>query len=287
MKIHPQSYRVLEGSKVKLHKWPTDVPRFFRSKHGYHKLLGKHLKQLDDLQQLHYASNQHALLVILQGMDAAGKDGVVRHVMTGVNPQGCQVHSFKTPSTTELEHDFLWRSACVLPERGQIGIFNRSYYEDVLIVRVHPRLLRAQGIARASSKIWEERYRSIVDFEKHLHRNGTRTIKFYLHLSKEEQCGRFLARIDEPQKNWKFTMNDVKERGYWNDYMHAYEECLSATSTEIAPWLIVPADDKVNARLIVSQAILDALRALGSHYPAMDAQRRRELRAARQKLQKK
>jgi PPK2 family polyphosphate:nucleotide phosphotransferase len=226
------------------------------------------------------------LLVVLQGMDAGGKDGVIRHVMSGVNPQGCQVHSFKTPSATELEHDFLWRSTCVLPERGHIGIFNRSYYEEVIIVRVHPNLLRAEGIACPSSKIWEERYRSIVDFEKHLHRNGTRTIKFFLHLSKEEQRRRFLARIDEPQKNWKFTADDVRERGYWDDYMRAYEECLSATSTEIAPWFIVPADDKVNARLIVSQAILDALRALALTYPALDAPRRRELRAARQKLQR-
>jgi PPK2 family polyphosphate:nucleotide phosphotransferase len=287
MKIHSQSYRVAEGSKVKLHKWPTDGNRFSQSKHACHKLLRKHIEQLDELQQLHYASNQHALLVILQGMDAAGKDGVIRHVMSGVNPQGCRVHSFKTPSATELEHDFLWRAACVLPERGQIGIFNRSYYEDVLIVRVHPNLLHAQGIAHASSKIWDERYRSIIDFERHLHRNGTRVIKFFLHLSKEEQRKRFLARVDEPQKNWKFTMNDIKERRYWKDYMRAYEECLSATSTESAPWFIVPADDKVSARLIASQVILDALRAFGSSYPVVDAQRRRELRAARQALQKK
>ncbi len=287
MKIHSQSYRVAEGSQVRLHEWPTAVPRFYNSKHAYHKLLGKHIEQLDALQQLHYASNQYALLIILQAMDAAGKDGVIRHVMSGVNPQGCQVHSFKTPSTTELAHDFLWRSTCVLPERGHIGIFNRSYYEEVLIARVHPQLLRAEGIAQPSTQTWDERYRSIVNFEKHLHRNGTRTIKFFLHLSKEEQRKRFLARVDEPQKNWKFTMNDVKERGYWKDYMRAYQECLGATSTDVAPWYIVPADDKVNARLIVSQAILDALRALRSTYPVMDSRRRRELRAARRKLQKK
>ena len=287
MKIHSLSYRIPEGSKVKLHKWPTDVPRLYNSKHDYQKLLAKHIEQLDALQQLHYASNQYALLIILQAMDAAGKDGVIRHVMSGVNPQGCQVHSFKTPSTTELAHDFLWRSTCVLPERGHIGIFNRSYYEEVLIARVHPELLRAEGIGYVSADIWDKRYRSIIDFEKHLHRNGTRTIKFFLHLSKEEQRKRFLARIDEPQKNWKFTMDDVKERGYWNEYMRAYQDCLSATSTDFAPWFIVPADDKVNARLIVSQAILDALRALGSSYPVMDVRRRRELRAARQKLQKK
>jgi len=286
MKIHAQSYRVPEEAKVKLHKWATVAPRFYKSKRGHQKLLAKHLEELDALQQLHYAANEHALLVILQAMDAGGKDGVIRHVVSGVNPQGCQVHSFKTPTQTELEHDFLWRCACVLPERGNIGIFNRSYYEEVLIVRVHDELLHKEGIPEVRPNIWDERFKSIVDFESHLHRNRTRIVKFFLHLSKEEQRKRFLARIDEPHKNWKFTYDDIRERGYWKEYMRAYEDCLSATSSEFAPWYIVPADDKLTARLIVSEILLEALRALRSTYPVMNAKRRRELRAARKALQK-
>ena len=194
-------------------------------------------------------------------MDAAGKDGAIRHVMSGVNPQGCQVFSFKHPSAEELEHDFLWRTTRDLPERGRIGIFNRSYYEEVLIVRVHPGDSRSESIAarvgRRDKPIWRDRYRSIVDLENHLHRNGTRIIKFFLHLSKEEQRKRFLERIDEPDKNWKFSLADIEERKFWNQYMKAYGECLTATSTANAPWYVVPADDKENARLIVSQIILD------------------------------
>jgi PPK2 family polyphosphate:nucleotide phosphotransferase len=209
--------------------------------------------------------------------------------MSGINPQGCQVFSFKAPSAAELEHDFLWRTTRVLPPRGYIGIFNRSYYEEALIVRVHPKLRRTELVGTTlhdSNKVWEGRYRSIVDFEQHLHRNGTRIIKFFLHLSKEEQRKRFLSRIDEPQKNWKFSMADAKEREFWKDYMRAYEECLSATSTDIAPWYIVPADDKPSASLIVSQVILDTLGALGLSYPAIDARQRRELRAVRRRLMK-
>jgi len=227
--------------------------------------------------------------LIFQAMDAAGKDGAIKHVMSGVNPQGCQVLSFKAPSPAELRHDFLWRSTCVLPPRGYIGIFNRSYYEEVLIERVHPKMLRderARTVPDDPDKLWEGRYRSIVDFERHLHRNGTRIVKFFLHLSKEEQRKRFLARVEDPQKYWKFSMADVKEREYWKDYMRAYEHCLSATSAAAAPWYIVPADDKESARLIVSQVILDTLRALGSSYPAIDAQRRRALRAVRRRLEK-
>jgi PPK2 family polyphosphate:nucleotide phosphotransferase len=222
-------------------------------------------------------------------MDAAGKDGVIRHVMSGVNPQGCQVTSFKTPSAVELRHDFLWRSACALPPRGYIGIFNRSYYEEVLIVRVHPQMLRSElgdDSLDASKKVWQGRYASIVDFERHLDRNGTKVVKFFLHLSKDEQRKRLLARIDEPQKNWKISTADIKERKFWKDYMRAYEACLSATSTVIAPWYIVPADDKATARLIVSQVILDTLDALGASYPTIDARQRRELRAVRRRLTK-
>ena len=245
------------------------------------KAPGKTCGRVDALQHLHYASHRYALLLIFQGMDAAGKDGAVRHVMSGVNPQGCEVFSFKQPSAEELEHDFLWRTTCRLPERGRIGIFNRSYYEEVLVVRVHPEILCSQGLAeelRDEKTIWEERYRSIVDLEEHLHRNGTRIIKVFLHLSKDEQRRRFLERIDEPDKNWKFSMADIHERKYWKHYMHAYEACLGATSTHHAPWYVVPADDKENARLIVSQIVLDALHDLKMAYPKTTAKRRRELK---------
>jgi len=214
------------------------VKPFFKSKKQYQKLLEGHVEELNSLQQLHFASNRYALLLIFQGMDAAGKDGAVRHVLSGVNPAGCQVWSFKQPSAEELEHDFLWRTTCRLPERGRIGIFNRSYYEEVLVVRVHPEILRAQGLAeelRDEKTIWEERFRSIVDLEAHLHRNGTRIIKVFLHLSKDEQRKRFLERIDDPDKNWKFSLADIQERKYWKDYMKAYEACLNATSTQHAP----------------------------------------------------
>jgi PPK2 family polyphosphate:nucleotide phosphotransferase len=245
------------------------------------------VKELTELQRLHYASNRYAMLLIFQAMDAAGKDGAIRHVMSGVNPQGCQVFSFKHPSATELEHDFLWRSTRDLPESGRIGIFNRSYYEEVLIVRVHPEILRGQGLPDAlldDKTIWQDRYRSIVDQENHLYRNGTRIIKFFLHLSKEEQRKRFLDRIDEQDKNWKFSQGDIEERGFWKQYMQAYEACLSATSTKIAPWYVVPADDKKNARLIISRVILDAFKALKMRYPATDAKRREELLSIRQHL---
>jgi PPK2 family polyphosphate:nucleotide phosphotransferase len=228
-------------------------------------------------------------LLIFQAMDAAGKDGAIRHVMSGVNPQGCQVFSFKHPSATELEHDFLWRTTRSLPERGRIGIFNRSYYEEVLIVRVHPEILRSQGLPDGlveERAIWQDRYRSIVDLENHLHRNGTRIIKFFLHLSEEEQRKRFLDRIDEPEKNWKFSLADIEERKFWKQYMQAYEACLGATSTKISPWYVVPADDKKNARLIISKIILDTFNSLKMHYPKTDAKRRQELLSIRDLLVK-
>jgi len=229
------------------------------------------------------------VLFIFQAMDAAGKDGVIKHVMSGVNPQGCQVFSFRHPSAAELQHDFLWRTTRDLPERGHIGIFNRSYYEEVLILFVHPEILRSEGLsleAADGESVWAGRYRSIVDLESHLHRNDTRIVKFFLHLSKEEQRKRFLGRIDEPDKNWKFSMADIAERRFWKDYMKAYEKCLSATSTEIAPWYVVPADDKANARLIVSQVILDTLDALHLHYPETTPERHRELLEIRKHLGK-
>ena len=289
MKIDCSAFEVGKGETVNLDKRPTAVKSFYTSKEDYQRLLSRHVEQLSEQQQILYAADRYALLVIFQAMDAAGKDGAIRHVMSGVNPQGVQVFSFKHPSATELEHDFLWRESACLPERGRIGIFNRSYYEEVLIVRVHPEILSGEGVAgggRGLHRIWEERYRSIVDFERHLHHNGTRIVKFFLHLSKEEQRRRFLARIDEADKNWKFSLADVQERKYWARYMKAYEACLSATSRRYAPWYVVPADDKLNARLIVSQAIIDALSSLKLSFPSVSAERRKELRAIRRQLAK-
>jgi PPK2 family polyphosphate:nucleotide phosphotransferase len=289
MKINSKDFRVRPGEEVKLAKRPTIVKPFCRSKKAYQKLLGKHVEELSSLQRLHYASNRYALLVIFQGMDAAGKDSAIRHVMSGVNPQGCQVSSFKQPSAEELEHDFLWRTTCRLPERGRIGIFNRSYYEEVLVVRVHPEILRSQGLSeelRNEKTVWEERYRSIVDLESHLYRNGTRTIKVFLHLSQEEQRKRFLDRIDDPDKNWKFSLADIHERKYWKPYMEAYEACLSATSTHHAPWYVVPADDKESARLVVSQIVLDAFQEMKMAYPTTTAKHAKELQSIRKLLTK-
>ena len=289
MKIDSDDFRVPPAEKVNLKKWATRVKPVYKSKKNYAKLLQEHVEELSALQRLHYASNRYSLLLIFQAMDAAGKDGAIRHVMSGVNPQGCQVFSFKHPSATELEHDFLWRTTRALPERGRIGIFNRSYYEEVLIVRVHPEILRTQGLPDAlldERSIWKQRYRSIVDLENHLYRNGTRIMKFFLHLSKDEQRKRFLERIDEPDKNWKFSLADVEERKFWKQYMRAYEACLSATSTKIAPWYVVPADDKENARLIISRIILDTFKSLKMRYPETDAKRRRELLSIRQRLVK-
>jgi len=289
MKINSEDFRVRPGEKVKLKDRPTIVKPFCKSKKAYQELLREHIEELSMLQQLHYASNRYSLLLIFQGIDAAGKDGAIRHVMSGVNPQGCQVESFKRPSADELEHDFLWRTTCRLPERGKIGIFNRSYYEEVLVVRVHPEILRSQGLSeelRDEKTIWEQRYRSIMDLESHLYRNGTRTVKVLLHLSKEEQRKRFLERIDEPEKNWKFSLADMHERKYWPDYMKAFEACLNATSTRHAPWYVVPADDKENARLIVSQIVLDTLKELKMAYPKTTAKRREELKSIRKLLMK-
>jgi PPK2 family polyphosphate:nucleotide phosphotransferase len=287
MKIRIEDFRVKPGAKVSLNAWPTRVKPVYKSKPDYEKLLAAQVAELSDMQQLQYASNRYAVLLIFQAMDAAGKDGAIKHVMSGVNPQGCQVFSFKHPSAEELEHDFLWRTTQSLPERGRIGIFNRSYYEEVLIVRVHPEILQAQQLPDQPADLealWQARYRSIVDLEQHLHTNGTRIIKFFLHLSQEEQRQRFLARIDEPDKNWKFSSADIEERAFWPQYMKAYESCLSATSSKAAPWYVVPADDKQNARLIISNIVLDSFRALDMHYPETDAKRQQELQAIRKQL---
>ena len=289
MKIDPEEFRVEADEKVRLDKRPTRVRPYYRSKQDYEVILGEHTSELSSLQSLLYADDRHALLLIFQAMDAAGKDGAIKHVMSGVNPQGCQVFSFKHPSAEELDHDFLWRTTRNLPQRGRIGIFNRSYYEEVLIVRVHPEILEGERIPdglAGGRDVWEERYRSIRGLERHLHRNGTHIVKFFLHLSKEEQRKRFLARIDEPEKNWKFSMADVEERRFWKEYMRAYEACLGATSTRNAPWYVIPADDKLNARLIISRTVVGALKRLEMSYPRPDAKRRKELLAIRKLLGK-
>ena len=287
MKIETEDFRVPSDEKISLKTRPTSVAPLYDSKEQYQNLLNEQILRLSELQELLYAHNRYALLLIFQAMDAAGKDGAIKHVMSGINPQGCEVFSFKHPSAEELDHDFLWRGICRLPQRGRIGIFNRSYYEEVLIVRVHPEILRAEGLPDElldEKTIWRDRYRSIQDMEKHLHRNGTRVIKFFLHISKDEQRKRFLERIDNPDKNWKFNHGDIKERTLWKQYMEAYEQCLGATSSKEAPWYVVPADDKKNARLIISQTILNLLEELKMQYPETTEAQRNELMEIRKQL---
>lgn len=289
MKISSKDFLVPPGEDFKLGDRQTTVKPFYKSGKHYKRLLEEDVEELSNLQQLHYASNRYALLLIFQGMDSAGKDGAIRHVMSGVDPQGCEVFSFKQPSAEELQHDFLWRTTCHLPERGRIGIFNRSYYEEVLVVRVHPEMLRNQGLPqeiRDDKDIWKERFGSIVDLESHLYRNATRTIKIFLHLSKQEQRKRFLERIDEPDKNWKFSLADIHERKYWQQYVEVYDACLNATSTHQAPWYVVPADDKENARLIISHIVIGAFKDLKMAYPKTTAKRLAELRSIRKQLAK-
>ena len=288
-KIDPDDFRVRAGKHVDLKKWPTRVKPAYRSREEYHELLTEHTHKLSEMQELLYAADSYSLLLIFQAMDAAGKDSAIKHVMSGVNPQGCQVYSFKHPSAEDLDHDFLWRAVTKLPERGHIGIFNRSYYEEVLIVRVHDEILRGERLPPELLKqksIWEGRFRSIVEFENHLQRSGTRILKFFLHLSKEEQRKRFLKRVDTPEKNWKLSLDDMKERKYWKQYVQAYEECLSATSTHTTPWYIVPADDKDNTQLIVSRIILDAIKEMKMSYPRPSPELRRELQRIRRLLTK-
>ncbi|MFG6416397.1 ADP-polyphosphate phosphotransferase [Roseateles sp. DC23W] len=285
MPISTDAFRVPAGSaRLALSRWATHVAPLYRDKDDYQDHLAAQVERLSELQNLLYAHNRYALLLVFQALDAAGKDGVIKHVMSGVNPQGCQVFSFKHPSAQELEHDFLWRTTQCLPERGRIGIFNRSYYEEVLIVRVHPEILAAQNLPKESARpprLWQQRFESINTLEQHLHRSGTRVLKFFLHLSKEEQRQRFLARLDDPAKNWKFSRNDLNEREHWAGYMRAYGDALAATSSAEAPWYVVPADDKRNARLIVAQVVTDALAELKMSYPApaWDAAELRKFRA--------
>ena len=275
---------------LRLQNHKTEIKDVYNNKADYHQLIKDFQNEINDLQRVMYAHDRHSLLLIFQAMDAAGKDGTIRTIMSGVNAHGLAVHAFKRPSDEELDHDFLWRTSKRLPQRGRIGIFNRSYYEEVLVVRVHPEVLRSgQKLPTERTEnlaeVWEQRYESIRDFEKHLSRNGTRVLKFFLHLGRDEQRDRFLARIDEPEKNWKFSEADVKERGYWDQYQEAYEDAINATATKHSPWFIVPADDKKNMRLIVAQIVLEQLRALDMHYPEVTAARREEMQCYRERLQ--
>jgi len=284
---HKHRFRAPDGKRVRLAKWPTQTAPLYKSDRDYQRRLRGAVEELSELQNILYASNRYAILLIFQAMDAAGKDGTIKHVLSGINPQGIDVYSFKRPSAMELEHDFFWRTYQCLPERGRIAVFNRSYYEEVLVVRVHPEILANENLPDQprGPSLWKQRYRSIVDHERHLARNGTRILKFFLHVSKEEQRKRFLARIDDPSKNWKFSAADLEERKLWKDYMCAYEDCITATSTKEAPWYLVPADDKENARLIVADTIVREMHALKLRLPQLDPASLRELQVLRRKLE--
>jgi PPK2 family polyphosphate:nucleotide phosphotransferase len=287
MKLSVGSYRVEKGSKFRLKDFdPDDIGGLDIGKDEAKQLLRKEVQVLAELQERLYGEDRWSLLVILQAMDAAGKDSVIEHVMSGINPQGCQIHSFKTPSSEELDHDFLWRTTKALPERGRIGVFNRSYYEEVLVVRVHPEFIKGQRLpARlVSEKIWEERFEDIRNFEKHMARSGTKVLKFFLYVSKEEQRKRFLARIDEPGKRWKFSVKDVAERALWDRYLDAYEDAIRNTATEDAPWFVVPADHKWFTRLVVARAMVDALKTIDPKYPKVEGPALAELEKARAAL---
>jgi len=279
-------YRVGDGDKFRLKDFDAQDTGEFKSKEEAKGLLEKSVAHIEELQDKLYAQDRWCLLLIFQAMDAAGKDGAIKHVMSGINPQGCQVYSFKAPSNEELDHDYLWRTTRNLPERGRIGIFNRSYYEEVLVVRVHPDVLEHEKVpAELRSKdIWKERFQDICSFERYLSRNGTVIRKFFLNVSKKEQKRRFLARLEEPEKNWKFSTEDVREREHWDDYMQAYEDMIRNTATKHAPWYVVPADNKWFTRLVVAASIVETLDGLKLSYPEVDPQKRKELQAARKAL---
>lgn len=281
-------FRVTEGKKFRLKDHdPGETLDFTgKDKPRAKEALAAGVQALSELQDKLYAQDQWAVLLVFQAMDAAGKDGVIKHVMSGVDPQGCEVHSFKAPTSEELDHDYLWRCSRRVPERGRIGIFNRSYYEEVLVVRVHPQILRKQKVPREllTKRIWNERHEDIRSFERYLGRNGVLVRKFFLNISKEEQKKRFLDRIDQPDKNWKFSTADSHERKHWNDYQRAYEDMIRATATEEAPWFVVPADHKWFSRLVVAAAVIDALSSLDLAYPVVDAAQKKELAAAKKEL---
>lgn len=281
------TFRVDSGKHFKLKDFDPADTGHWRSQERAAEALQEGIQRMADLQDKLYAQDRWALLLIFQAMDAAGKDGAIKHVMSGVNPQGCQVYSFKTPSERELQHDFLWRTTLDLPERGHIGIFNRSYYEEVLVVRVHPEILAGEKTppSLVGKKIWEERFEDIACFERHMARSGTVIRKFFLHLSKKEQKKRFLKRLEEPEKNWKFSVGDIHERKCWDDYQDAYEDMIRNTATKHAPWYVVPADNKWFSRLVISTVVVDTLESLGLEYPKVDAAKRKELEAAKKSLE--
>jgi PPK2 family polyphosphate:nucleotide phosphotransferase len=283
------AYRIDDGKHFCLKDFDPGDTGHLRSQEDAQEHLQKYITRTEDLQAKLYAQDRWALLLIFQAMDAAGKDGTIKHVMSGVNPEGCQVYSFKTPSDTELQHDFLWRTTEHLPERGHIGIFNRSYYEEVLVVRVHPEVLQNEKLPSAlvTKDIWQERFEDIDSFERHMAQNGTVIRKFFLHLSKKEQKKRFLARLDEPEKNWKFSEADIKEREFWDDYQKAYEDMIRHTASKHAPWFVIPADNKWFTHLVVSAAIVEALEGLSLCFPKVDAAKQKEIQAARKMLEKK
>jgi PPK2 family polyphosphate:nucleotide phosphotransferase len=275
--------------KLRLSDHKTKIKDVYKNKSDYRDLIKEFQDEINNLQRMMYAHDRYSLLLIFQAMDAAGKDGTIRAIMSGVNAHGIAVNAFQQPSAEELDHDFLWRTTRRLPQRGRIGIFNRSYYEEVLVVKVHPQILRESQklpaeLARDLDEVWQQRYESIRDFEKHLWRNGTRVLKFFLHLGRDEQRKRFVARIDEPDKNWKFSEGDVQERKFWEEYQRAYEDAINATGTPEAPWFVVPADDKKNMRLIVAQILLEQLKLLDMRYPEVSEERRAELERYRGKL---
>jgi PPK2 family polyphosphate:nucleotide phosphotransferase len=281
-------YRIDHGKKFRLKDFDPGATAQIRSKEHAKELLEKSIAEMAELQDKLYAQDRWAVLLIFQAMDAAGKDGAIKHVMSGVNPQGCQVYSFKAPSSEDLNHDFLWRTSKCLPERGHIGIFNRSYYEEVLVVRVHPDILKNERLPHGlvSKKMWEQRFDDIKNFERYLSNNGVVVRKFFLNLSKAEQKRRFLGRLETPEKNWKFSAADVRERECWDDYMTAYEEMIAATSNSRSPWYVVPADNKWYTRLVVAAAIVDTLQDLKLAYPKVDPQKRKQLQEARAELDK-
>jgi PPK2 family polyphosphate:nucleotide phosphotransferase len=284
-----KKYRVDDPDKFRIEEWdPSDTGKLAIDKKEAKDLLTEGIERLSDLQEKLYAQDRWAMLLIFQAMDAAGKDSVIEHVMKGVNPQGCEVHSFKQPNQEELDHDFMWRTSRRLPERGRIGIFNRSYYEEVLVARVHPEILEKQKMPKklVTKDIWKERFKDIRAFERYLARNGTVILKFFLHVSKEQQKRRFLERIDNPAKNWKFSMGDVEERKLWDNYMTAYEDLIRNTSRPEAPWFVVPADNKWFTRLVVAAEIVNALGSLNLKFPSVTGEARRELAKARKILMK-
>ena len=289
LKIDLDQFRVPDGRPFRIAKAKTKVNKFYRDDVHYETLIGQFREEIDDLQQKMYAQDRQGLLLIFQAMDAAGKDSTIKHVMSGVNTQGVESHAFKRPTDDELDHDFLWRTSSVMPPRGRIGIFNRSYYEEVLVCRVHPEIVtKIQRLPAKTTKnvdkLFADRLKDIRNFEAYSHRNGIRIVKFFLHVSKEEQKKRFLSRIDTPSKNWKFEEGDVKERGFWKEYMHAYEDAIRVTGTEDCPWYVIPADDKKNMRLIVSAAILHEMQSMKLKYPELPAEQKAHLEAAKKFL---